>query len=397
VDALLRTLAVALSLAAVLPAQIGGNGSGGSFHPVTQELVLDTTANGGVFQFSLIHVAQGVTVRFSGPNPVILLCTGTVDIDGQLQVDAGSGPYPGPGGHAGGISGSPGSAGSGPGGGSAGALPGPGGAAAHANAGTGSAPVYGAALPFDLRGGSGGGGGSFVNANDRGADGGAGGGVLAILADGPVTVSATGAITARGGSVGYAGRIGTGGPGAGGSVLLRSLQCVRVAGTIDTSGGLLGSMQGPIARGGDGFVRIDSWSACGAPDLTGATLIGQQEVHALPFLTQLDLPRRGQLWRVRCVSVPGDLLGCFASLRTAQLPLPPFGTVEIDPTAQAGFVFLGLSGVPALGVDPWAAMDLRVPQNPALVGLTIFAQAANVFRTAVPQPRLSNRLDGVVQ
>jgi hypothetical protein len=397
VTIILRACAASLALAALLPAQIGGNGSDGPFIPFFPEVLLDTTRNGGVFQFSQVLIQQAVTVRILGPNPAVILCTGPVDVRGSVSVSAGNnGGPPGPGGHPGGVTGSPGQPGFGPGGGAAGALPGLGVPGAHATQGSGTSATYGAALPFDLQGGSGGGGGSFVNANDQGPDGAGGGGVLVVLADGPITVLPTGSLQARGGNVvatTLTPRLATGGPGAGGSILLRSLQCVAVSGGIDASGGF-----GPGgARGGDGYVRIDSWSACGAPNLAGAQLSGQATALALPFLTQLEAPRPGQLWRVRCVSVPGDLLGLCVSLGTASIALPGLGTVEIDPNPAAGFAFLGLFAVPAIGIDPWAAFDLRVPANPALVGLTVHAQAANLFRTTVAQPRLSNRLDATVQ
>src|SRR5262245_38649469 len=182
---MLRTFSAGFCLATLLPAQIGGNGADGPLQPTVREILLDTTHNGGVFQFSLVNIGQGVTVRIVGPKPAVILCTGPVDIHGGLSVRAGdNGGPPGPGGHPGGLTGSPGQAGSGPGGGAAGGMPGPGGAAAHATQGNGTASTYGAALPFDLQGGSGGGGGSFVFPNDKGPDGGAGGGVLAVLADG---------------------------------------------------------------------------------------------------------------------------------------------------------------------------------------------------------------------
>src|SRR5262245_22131376 len=55
------------------PAQIGGNGSNGPLAPFAVETLLDTTANGGVFQFTSVNIRAGTTVRFVGPNPAIVL------------------------------------------------------------------------------------------------------------------------------------------------------------------------------------------------------------------------------------------------------------------------------------------------------------------------------------
>ncbi|MEZ5966384.1 MAG: hypothetical protein R3F56_21290 [Planctomycetota bacterium] len=383
----------------LLPAQIGGNGSSGPLTPAA-DVTLDTTANGGVFQFTTIAIPAGVTVRLRGPNPAVILCRGSASIAGDLEADA-QGPMPGPGGWRGGTStvglGVVGETGHGPGGG-AGALGGLsmdflGKPAAHASAGTGSAPPYGAILPFDLRGGSGGGGGTYPTAGGVGPNGGGGGGALALFVDGSLTIS--GSVRARGGdvTVSFPPPAGRGGPGSGGAIVVRALQCVRVSGLIDAAGGV---DAGSTARGGDGFVRVDGYSSCGMPDLTGATVRPAPSVAALPYLTQLAVPRLGQIWQVRCASVPGDSLGTWVSLSTLAVPFPPYGTVYLDTRPGAGFTFLGALPVPPGGIDPMAGFDLPVPADPVLVGVTFHSQMFNILGTATGRPRLSNLLSSTV-
>src|SRR5262249_12803188 len=145
---------VALLSAAAACAQIGGNGSDGAFTPSTN-LSLDTTNNGGLFQFTAIAIPAGITVRVIGANPARVLCTGLVGIRGTLDVRAG--------GYAGGIAFrgpiNYATDGQGPGGGRAAFTAGNGGHAAHATSSPNSGiPTYGSNFPFDLQGGSGGGG-----------------------------------------------------------------------------------------------------------------------------------------------------------------------------------------------------------------------------------------------
>ena len=76
-------------LTAGASAQVYGNGSDGALAP-TSNLTLDTTANGGVFQFTSIQIPAGVTVHLTGPNPATLLCQGAVNVAGRLDADAPS-------------------------------------------------------------------------------------------------------------------------------------------------------------------------------------------------------------------------------------------------------------------------------------------------------------------
>jgi hypothetical protein len=392
------TVAVAALLASMvasLHAQGYGNGQDGALAP-TSDVTLDTTNR--VFQFTTIMIPAGVTVHLVGGDPAQMLCIGSATIHGRIEAD-GHGQSPGPGGYRGGATvwyspgaGSTGENGQGPGGGAGGNAPvlgvAPGGPGAHATQGNGSAPVYGAPLPFDLRGGSGGGGGlCYASMSNCGPSGGGGGGAVALLAGGPVVV--TGSITARGGSHAPSGATGTGGAGSGGAILIRSLQCVRVQGTLDAVGGqqIAGLW---FLQGGDGFIRIDGYSACGAPDLTGATITPAPFVASLPFLTALAPARIGQVHPARCAAAPGDVLGWYVSPGTTMLPLPPFGTLELDP--NAGIFFLGQFAVPTTGHDPLAVADVMIPNAPQLIGLSLYSQMFNAFGTVTGQPRLSNRL-----
>lgn len=394
-----------LLVSAALGAQVYGSGANGALAPTTS-ITLSTNTNGGVFEFTSINIPAGVTVRLVGIHPAILLCRGTVTIAGQLDASGfdsqpGAGSAGGPGGYAGGGTGQPGQ---GPGGGPAGYVvlfPAnvPGCMASHATTGLPGpstyplqtpAPTYGSALPFDLRGGSGGGGQALVSGSTVGPHATGGGGTVVILAEGSIAISGT--VRARGGSLTNALPLyPRGGVGAGGSILLRSLQCVQVSGVVDARAGsvTVGSTVSDPGPDGAGFIRIDNYSACGAPDLTGATIRPAPLVAPLPFLTALSQPRIGQIYPVRCASAPGDALSFYFSLGTASIPVPPIGVIEIDP---ATLWSLGSFVVPSLGHDPLAAIDIPIPNESWLVGVTFYAQAVNGPGSAAGLPRLSNRL-----
>ena len=110
----------------------------------------------------------------------------------------------------------------------------------------------------------------------------------------------------------------------------------------------------------------------------------------LPYLASLGQARIGQTYRVRCASVPGDVLGWYISPGTASLALPPFGTLELDP--NAGIFFLGQYSMPTTGVDPLAVADIAIPSAASLVGITLHSQMFNAFHAVTGQARLSNRL-----
>lgn len=388
-----------VALLVPVPAQIGGDGSDGPFTP-RKDVTLDTTHHGGTFQFTTVRIPRGVTVTLTGPNPARLLSQGRVIIEGTLTADA-KGITPGPGGYRGGRTvwgWTGGEKGHGPGGGAGGRLlfDFPGKPAAHATQGSGKAPTYGAAVPFDLRGGSGGGGGWHYSRSQIGPSGGGGGGSLVLFADGDITISGT--VSARGADivVGVFPPAGRGGPGSGGSILIRGLGCVRISGQVTATGGRLIQAGKPTStRAGDGFVRIDGYRTC-APDLRGATIQPLPLVAGLPYLTQLEPPRLGQVWRPRCASLPGDRIAWWMSLRKLDTPFPPFGTIHLDFRPGGGFVLIGLFTLPG-GVDPLAGLDVPIPNDRRLLGRTFYGQAFNILHAANGQPRLSNLLTSTVR
>jgi hypothetical protein len=407
---MLSTFVFLLSSTALVP-QIGGTGVDGPFTPMTST-VLDTTANGGVFQFTMIVIPSGVSVALTGTNPAVLQSQGVVDIAGTLgadgerrlwfDIDGGQG---GAGGYRGGNTAmSPlffAEDGEGPGGGYGGrktiSESAPfegGGSASHVAPGTasstyagmGTRPVYGSAYPFDLRGGSGGGAGAHDGL--IGYAGAGGGGAIAILADGAITVS--GRISANGGDAGISVGGGIykthGGPGSGGAILLRSLRSVTIeaAATIDAQGGWLDLLLTPWEHlGGDGLVRIDAY---GADPVVLGGVNPAPLVLRLPHLRELAPPRIGQTWRLSCASVPGDVIGLYAAQRPAYVPVPPHGAIELAPPVS----LVSVLTIPLTGIDPMAVLEVELPPDPDLVGTTIFFQASNHSGTLAPVACTSN-------
>lgn len=379
-----------LSLAATAPAQIGGDGSDGPFTPTT-DTVLDTTA-GGVFQFTRASIPAGVTVRGRGPNPLVLRVQGDFDLAGTLDIsgsaaNGSTGGAAGPGGFPGGDGRlNQGAAGAGPGGGGGGTGMGlcfAGGGGGHATPGDGGGLgslvgaggfAYGAAYPFDLRGGSGGGGsGCPVSFGTPGDGGGGGGGVVAILVDGNLSVSGTIEATGGGNTASFS-------AGAAGSVLLRSIGALTVTGNVDASG-TTGGILFPFSAG-EGFVRFDSYQQ--APTVTGS-VAPTPLVLTLPELTGSPA-QTGSTWTATSASLPGDTMALFLAVGGAAIPLGVLGTLELDP---ASLVLLGSAAVPTVGVDPQANFALPIPNAPALVGVTLFAQAITA-NSVVGRPRLTN-------
>jgi hypothetical protein len=384
-------------------AQIGGDGRDGVFAP-TSSVTLDTTHNGGVFHFRRIEIRPGITVGLTGPNPAILLSMSDVTIAGALSADGSMGPA-GAGGYEGGRSYRNScfpQDGKGPGGGRGGCiLPSVfyqphGGAGGHATPGKVDTTWYrflgpggaanGSAYPFTLWGGSGGG---SAPGDDLyyGPYGGGGGGVIVLLADGAVTVSGT--VTVRGGdawTVKTANGETIGGPGAGGSILLRSMRALRVE-----SGAVLSAMGGSILglwyippMGGDGFVRLDAW---GAPPVVLGKVEPQPLVLELPHLAETIPPRIGKQFGVSGASEPGDVVGLFLAKRGANLPMPPYGTLRLDPTADP--VFIGALMLPRTGHDPIATVVFPVHNDAKLNGLGLHVQGLSVLSR---RPRLTNAL-----
>jgi hypothetical protein len=277
-------LAVVLHLVLLRPGSAAGlnfsSGSDGSdgalnltstdapiiFNPADSNPPLDPDGD-GVYHFTTITVAQGVTVKFRadvlGSKPVVWLATGAVQIDGMLDLSGEDGhPYFGPrrksvagaGGYGGGRGGTDLQAaepGDGPGGG--GADPnsnGDGGGhfSKGGNCGRGGGASYGTEFLLPLVGGSGGGGAARSGAYAFEPGGGAGGGALLIASSQSIAV--TGSILARGGS-GLCFQV-CGGGGSGGAIRL-------AAPTISGSGGLSAGGGGASCPGSPGRIRLEAF------------------------------------------------------------------------------------------------------------------------------------------
>jgi hypothetical protein len=212
------------------------------------------TDGDNVYHFTTITIGSGVTLRLRGSRlrmrPVYWLATGTVQIDGTIDLSGQNGylgtdpnaalrapSEPGPGGYPGGVGNtptSPAEPGSGPGGGqvSTGG-DGRGGGAGYAT--TGECVVgncggasYGNVFLVPLLGGSGGAG-------------------------------------ARAGISGAAGSYGSGGGAGGGALLIASAGVIRVNGTINTNGGIGG---GNTGNGSGGTIHLKASTVSGAGVLT---------------------------------------------------------------------------------------------------------------------------------
>src|SRR5689334_14067444 len=132
-----------------------GDGSNGPYSAAN-----DTTLAGGTYNFTTFYIAAGKTVYVTGTAPLVIQCTGPVDIEGTLRASGGNGSDGvtfstfgvGGVGVAGGAnggdgiyvgSGAPGSSGFGPGAGGAGDGWSGGGGAGYSIAGNGSGGVGG--------------------------------------------------------------------------------------------------------------------------------------------------------------------------------------------------------------------------------------------------------------
>jgi hypothetical protein len=207
-----------------------------------------TSIASGTYYYTDFTIPQGVTVTLADQAPLIIYATGNATINGILTAN-GKGHSGGAGG-TGGFSPGNGSDGGGLGGGNGGCSNYTlgGGAACRNNGvgGCGSLPsAYSGIDVLDLPLGSGGGGerGSVAKAGQAGANG---GGAIAIIACGVITIDGT--VKANGMS-GL-----DGGAGSGGTIYLSSAaNSVVVNGAITVSGG--NNTQGNI--GSPGRIRID--------------------------------------------------------------------------------------------------------------------------------------------
>lgn len=203
--------------------------------------VYDATQWAVVFHFTDVQIDAGARLDFANhPSeaPVIWLVSGTVDVQGSIDLEGADGSFdgyptsPGPGGFRGGNGSSlglPDGGGYGPGGGN----PGFGAHGSYGTQGNNGGPTYGNEALIPLIGGSGGGGAN--------ASGGAGGGAILVASEGAVTID--GEIIALGGrSAAGVGR------GAGGGIRI-------VADEILGSGSLRAT--GGDASAGIGRIRLE--------------------------------------------------------------------------------------------------------------------------------------------
>ncbi len=202
----------------------------------------DVTSGGNglcVVGAETIEVAGAAIAKFSGSKPLVLVATGSVMIDGTLDVSSGSNSATGPGADYSGC-GSGGSAGNGGGGagGSFGAVGGDGGGPSQ---GTAAAVVAATTLHGGCAGHNGGGTG------DTGPRG-HGGGAVYIIAVDQITVDQAGVIDASGGGGGAPepAASGAGGGGTGGMIGLEA-PTVVIDGSVIANGG--GGGQGGSTTG----------------------------------------------------------------------------------------------------------------------------------------------------
>jgi hypothetical protein len=217
-----------------------------------------------VLGFKSIQIRSGATVNVVGPNALALMASGSVSIEGTINV-TGVGSTPGPGGGQGATStsttaGGPGAGNNGStfaissptlnlvGGGGGGGHGGYGGEGGHgvygvysANGGLGGKPHGDKELtPLSAGGGGGLGGGS---SGGVGGDGGGGGGAIQVVSAVSITIgkgSGLSGINAGGGGGGAASAVerGGGGGGGGGAILLEAPEVTLLAGgTIAANGG----------------------------------------------------------------------------------------------------------------------------------------------------------------
>ncbi|HKQ40138.1 MAG TPA: hypothetical protein VJ063_18845 [Verrucomicrobiae bacterium] len=243
------------------PFDAGSTGADGPLN-VTSNRTLNLPPD-GVFNFTTITVASGVTLSFNrNPlnTPVYLLATSNVTINGTVDVSGGSGNgnspgRGGPGGFDGGYPGldanTPSGAGMGPGGAMGGVaccFANSAGAGGYSAVGgvtqtTNKGPVYGSPLLIPMVGGSGGGGtsGSTI------WGGGGGGGAILIGSNTRIDVNSGGLVRANGGGICVAGGNNGGSGGA-----------IRLVAPLVTGGGTIQAVG--QCNGGDGRIRVDTTS-----------------------------------------------------------------------------------------------------------------------------------------
>lgn len=322
----------------------GSTGVLGAFAPATNTVV--TLPPDGVLNYTTVTIPAGVTVSFlknAANTPVTMLATGDILVNGAINVNGTNGPNasssvtvqpggaPGPGGFAGGQSGSRGltnnsaSAGYGPGGG-AGAV------VAVSNA---VAPTYGAPASFvalvPLFGGSGGGGGAG-DAGSAGSSSGGGGGAIVMASSTKITVG--GSIIANGGVGGQGGaNVAHATGGSGGAIRLVAPQ-ITDTGTLTATGG--SSAFGPA---GNGRIRIEALTTGfinpTTPTASISNTLGPITAASTPALINLPLLTISSVGGVASPAVPTG------SYSTADVSLPAGTTNPVPVTLTVNNIPLG--------------------------------------------------------
>jgi hypothetical protein len=347
----------------------------------TVSTTIDVDAAFGLLSYAAIAIPAGVTVNFTGHYPVRIDVQGNVRVDGALSV------MPPP--TATGVAMGPGDVTTGSG------FPGfytyvpgywllqfpgqiwvpgyytglPGAAGRHAS-------VYGAALPFDLAGGSPGGSayhegyvGMYEQRLPYTSMGGGGGGTLVIEAAGRIEVFGT--VTADGGIGGN-----DTGRGSGGSILLRGLLGCSIA-----AGGRVTAMP-------EGIVRLDAYDL--APQVAG-TVQPQPRIVRYPDLAETLPPVLGRTWQLRVAAPRGDVVFLAASCQPGS-GSNQYGTYGIDLGSAITFAVVT---VPATGHDPLGTFELSLPNSPQFAGLPLWVQGLD-WLTSLP-PRYTQTVATMVQ
>lgn len=345
---------------------LAGLGAQAPVFAPTANTTLDGDATQGLFHWSSITIPTGVRVHFTGNYPIVIQCDGDARVDGRLDVD-GSGVTSGPG-YTSACQGSNGiyspcSGSSSPGSGN------------HAG-------CYGTAVPFDLRGGSPGGGtvvyymawpGYCVPAG--GSSGGPAGGTLVLEANGRIDIH--GAVAANGSGGMYS-------TGSGGSLLLRGLAGL----TVHSTGVVEATTYPPSTYSGfQGIVRLDAYSQL--PVVLGRVTPSPTLVQ-LPYVVEKQPPAIGQTWELNAYAPRGDGVFLAAAFSPGQTTTA-YGTVGLDLGVAITFAVVV---VPTSGHDPCGVYRMQVPNVAALSGLGIWT--AGMDWITPRSPCYSNTVHSVV-
>lgn len=337
----------------------GSTGSDGAFVPSCAPTPCTVTVAlppSGIFNFTTVTIASGITVTFS-PNaantPAIVLASGDVTVAGGATIDVSGSPgiaasltgpmvnaggRGGPGAFRGGQGGirqlssvaNPPSAGQGPGGGR---FP----DAASGFCGVGG--TYGAPAAFTtlipLFGGSGG-SGQFATGGRSGSSGGGGGGAMVLASSTRIVMN--GAILANGGKGGtFANQtLNTAGSGGGGAIRLVSSE---ISGTGILSAGSNGT---GCDQGGLGRIRLEAstliFTGASAPTASTSTTSGPVTATSTPAL--IDVPTL-TITAVGSAAVQTSTPG--ALYTTADVVLPSDTTNPVTVTVTATNIPVGTS------------------------------------------------------